>query len=150
MIRNGDRTSAITIQPRVADMLIRRRLSRHRGDYERGRVTSLDDIIDRLVELRIDSGNPSFTTITDMVYRTRLRRGLSAFEARTARTTVYSVFQKGRRRLDAQLVCDVAVALGCPADEARKLSRQVGLAQQVNRSGGDRRSGGSTSAAMSS
>lgn len=93
-------------------------------------VQSLDDVVESLRELRIHAGNPSFSDVALAVNKLRLSRGMNEFEARTARSTVYAVFQKGRRRLDAQLVAEVFVALGGEVDQARELARAVGRLQQ--------------------
>lgn len=94
---------------------------------------SLDAVVDRLNELKIEAGAPSFSDIALAVERVRRRRGLTQFEARTARTTIYTMFQMGRRRLDAQLVNDVVLALDGSPDEARALMHTVGRIQQADR-----------------
>lgn len=96
-------------------------------------MDSLDDVVASLNELRIAAGSPSFTQIAGAVYQVRRDRGLNEFEARPARTTIYSAFQPGRRRLDAHLVGDLTLALGGSAEQAQALTRVTGRVQQVDR-----------------
>ncbi|RYB95347.1 hypothetical protein EUA93_13960 [Nocardioides oleivorans] len=75
-----------------------------------------DDLVGRLQQLRADAGVPSYGDIASNVSRVRVERGLTPEQARVGRTTVYDAFRMGRQRIDADLVGDIARALG--ADDA--------------------------------
>lgn len=96
-------------------------------------MDSLDDVAARLTALRIEGGSPSYTAIALAVSRVRRQRGLIERESRAARSTIYAAFQPGRRRLDAQLVGELVVALNGSAQEAQDLVRAVGRLQQTGR-----------------
>lgn len=79
-----------------------------------------DDVAGSLLALRAWAGAPSFTRLAADVSAARRHRGVPEYEARVARSTVYDCFRPGRRRLDADLVLEVATALGAtPADLAK-------------------------------
>jgi energy-coupling factor transport system substrate-specific component len=89
-----------------------------------------DDLVGRLQTLRADAGMPSFGDVALRVSRLRRERGLTPERARVGRTTVYDAFRMGRQRIDADLVGDIARALGADeqsarawADEARQVRR---------------------------
>jgi energy-coupling factor transport system substrate-specific component len=89
-----------------------------------------DDLVGRLHTLRADAGMPSFGDVALRVSRLRRERGLTPEGARVGRTTVYDAFRMGRQRIDADLVGDIARALGADeqsarawADEARQARR---------------------------
>ncbi|PWD51040.1 hypothetical protein C8046_10660 [Serinibacter arcticus] len=87
----------------------------------------LDAIAERLRDLRVQAGQPSFTEIAREVGRLRDARGVSPWAARPGRVTVYDVFRDGRKRVDIDLVLDVLTALGF-ADErvpVRQLYREI-------------------------
>src|SRR5699024_7423184 len=56
-------------------------------------------------------------------------RGVPAHERRIPRSTVYDCFRDGRRRLDADAVGEIALALGLPAAALDRWSRRVRQAQ---------------------
>lgn len=69
-------------------------------------------IVRDLQALRAAAGGLSYAEIVRRVTALRLARGEADFLARPARTTVYDAFREGRTRLDADLVSDIAEALG--------------------------------------
>jgi energy-coupling factor transport system substrate-specific component len=76
----------------------------------------MDQVVTELLTLRAAAGHPSYAEIARRVQCLREGRGVPFEEARVARTTVYDAFRFGRRRIDEDLVVDVARALG--ADDA--------------------------------
>ncbi|HEY0644637.1 MAG TPA: helix-turn-helix transcriptional regulator, partial [Nocardioides sp.] len=78
-----------------------------------------DDLVGRLQTLRADAGTPSFGEVATRVSRLRRERGLTPERARVGRTTVYDAFRMGRQRIDADLVGDIARALGVDEHAAR-------------------------------
>lgn len=80
-----------------------------------------DELVRQLLDLRVDAGSPSFGDIAAGVSRLRRERGQSAERSRVGRTTVYDVFRMGRQRLDADLVGDIARALGADGEVAAEL-----------------------------
>lgn len=90
-----------------------------------------DDLVRRLLDLRADAGSPSFGDIATNVSRVRRERGMTAERARVGRTTVYDVFRMGRQRIDADLVADIARALGEDEEAAAEWGREAGRARQA-------------------
>lgn len=80
-------------------------------------ATSIDDLAGVMRELRAWAGNPSYTTLARRVARLRQARGVPADEATPGRVTVYDCFRDGRRRLDPDLVVDIAAALGATREQ---------------------------------
>ena len=77
-------------------------------------VSSLDDVTAALRELRAWAGSPSYTQIAQRLRDRRRARGVPAAESTPGRVTVYECFRDGRRRIDVDLVVDIAAVLGCP------------------------------------
>jgi energy-coupling factor transport system substrate-specific component len=77
-----------------------------------------DSVTADLRALRTAAGEPSFGELTKRVVHQRMQRGMSEWEARVGRTTVYDAFRPGRRNIDPELIGDLALALGVPDDEA--------------------------------
>lgn len=75
-------------------------------------TTGLDDLAQRLRELRLTSGGPSFSEIARRVGALRTARGVHASERTPGRVTVYDCFRDGRRRVDIDLIVDIVRALG--------------------------------------
>lgn len=71
-----------------------------------------------LRDLRLQAGEPSFAEITARIARVRGERGASPYTARPGRVTVYDAFRDGRRRMDPELLADIAISLGFPQREA--------------------------------
>lgn len=82
-------------------------------------LSSLDEVADGLLQLRAAAGSPSFTTIARRVGQYRAARGLPASECEPGRVTVYDCFRTGRRRMQPELVSDIAAVLGAPTSLAR-------------------------------
>ena len=94
-----------------------------------------DDLVGRLQSLRADAGMPSFGEVAMRVSRIRRERGLTPERARVGRTTVYDAFRMGRQRIDADLIGDIARALGADehaarawTDDARRARRSQAVA----------------------
>lgn len=83
-----------------------------------GLPVSLDDVVEQLVTWRRDAGSPSYAEIARRVRQLRAGRGLPAAESAVAKTTVYDCFRGDRRRLDIELVVDIARALGLDEHKA--------------------------------
>lgn len=81
--------------------------------------SSLDQIAEGLLHLRAEAGNPSFAIIARRVSRLRAQRGLPPSECEPGRVTVYDCFRAGRRRMQPELITDIATALGASPDVAR-------------------------------
>lgn len=71
-----------------------------------------DPVALELQALRESAGDLSYGDIAARVSQQRESSGLTAFESRLARTTVYDCFRSGRSRLDLSLVREIAQALG--------------------------------------
>ncbi len=93
----------------------------------------LDVLVRELHALREGAGQPSFGDIALGVSRVRRERGMAPERARVGRTTVYDAFRVGRRRLDAELVSDIVLALGGTTLDAERLAARC-LAAQSSRS----------------
>lgn len=81
-----------------------------------GVITGPDDVAAALRGLREWAGAPSYADIARRVRHLRLERGIPVEEAGLGRVTVYDCFREGRTRLDPELVCDIAEALGAGHD----------------------------------
>lgn len=77
-----------------------------------------ETLTEDLRRLRAEAGQPSYAEIARRIGT--LRRAAGTPGGRPARSTVYDVFRPGRRRLDADLVAEIASALG--ADDAAAAS----------------------------
>ncbi len=101
------------------------------GDYPPSPlgVRSHDELTERLRALRAWAGGPSYAAITRRIAAARAARNVPSVDRTPGRVTVYSCFQPGRRRLDAELVVDVVGALGVAEADAiawRQACRTVG------------------------
>lgn len=84
-----------------------------------GLIEGLDDLAAALRGLRAWAGNPSYAQIARDVAAARRRRGVPRHEATVGRVTVYDCFRDGRRRINVDLIVDIATALGVgPEDRA--------------------------------
>ena len=79
---------------------------------------SLDELAHDLQRLRLEAGAVSYTELATRVTQLRESRGMSQAAATVARSSVYDVFRPGRKRVNAELVGEIARALGCGEDEA--------------------------------
>ena len=75
-----------------------------------------DDVVRGLQDLRTSVGEPSYAELARKVSDLRRCRGLDEHCARVARTTVYDAFRTGRKRVNLELVRDLATVLGAPDD----------------------------------
>lgn len=91
-------------------------------------ATTIDELAQRLRQLREWVGQPSYRDIADRIRRQRSARGLSAAEQRVGRSTVYDLFRSGRARLDVELLVEVVGALGVPPGDAEDWRRVYGAA----------------------
>lgn len=91
---------------------------------------SLDDVAAGLRALRAAAGSPSYARLADRVVAGRRDRGLSEAESHVGRVTVYDCFRAGRRRVDADLVAEIVLALGNDAVTADRWRRHARAAQQ--------------------
>jgi energy-coupling factor transport system substrate-specific component len=89
-----------------------------------------DELVGRLQQLRADAGLPSYGDIATNVSRVRVDRGLTPERARVGRTTVYDAFRMGRQRIDADLVGDIARALGADDRAAEEWATEARNARQ--------------------
>lgn len=78
-----------------------------------GSVTSPDDLVRALSELRGWAGDPSFASLAEAIESLRTRENRPG--GRPGKVTVYDCFRIGRRRLDAILFLDLITVLGVPA-----------------------------------
>lgn len=75
-------------------------------------VNSLDELCERLRDLRARAGSPSYTEIARGVAGLRAARGVPERERKPGRITVYDCFKPGRSRLDVELLVEIAEVLG--------------------------------------
>ena len=83
-----------------------------------------DAIADSLQHLRAEAGDVSYAEIAARVSARREAEGQSAAASRIARSTIFDVFQTGRRRINADLVREISLALGADDDEAEDWRRR--------------------------
>lgn len=88
------------------------------------RSAPFDEIAADLQRLRIESGDVSYAEIATRIADRREADGMSPAGARIARSTVYDVFRPGRRRINADLVAEIVVALGADEQEAAAWRRR--------------------------
>lgn len=79
---------------------------------------SLDKIATDLQELRASAGSVSYAEIVRRIKEIRTQRGVDAFAASPPRSTVYGLFQVGRKRMDVELLRDTVAALGMDPEES--------------------------------
>lgn len=96
----------------------------NRDDVEQARAP-LDDLAHDLQRRRVDAGGVSYAEIAVRIGRLRQERGLSPEQARVARSSVFDAFREGRSRLNADLVADIALALGDDDEAAERWRRRV-------------------------
>ena len=96
-------------------------------------ATSLAALIDDLVRLRVEAGEPSLGELSGRIAAARLDRGESQHGARVSRSTLHGAFQAGRRRLNADLVGEIVAALGATPEQAAAWVSATGAAQRSSR-----------------
>lgn len=72
----------------------------------------LDAIVLDLQQLRLQAGQPSFAEIALRISRLRELDGMSPAASHIARSSVHSMFAMGRRRMNAELLSEIVLALG--------------------------------------
>ena len=82
-------------------------------------IDSMDGLVAALQRLRVEAGNPSYGEVAQRIGRMRAARGLPEQVAAPSKSTVYEAFKLGRIRIDAQLVEDIAAALGLVGAEPK-------------------------------
>lgn len=87
---------------------------------QRGTKDSLDRITLDLRRLRQQAGDVAYGEIARRIAKHREANGVDPVAARPARTTVYDAFRTGRSRINAQLVGEIARALGEDDAEATR------------------------------
>jgi tetratricopeptide (TPR) repeat protein len=92
------------------------------------RSWTLDDVTHGLRSMRSAGGNPSYAEIVRRIAEQRAARGVPAGERRPARATVYDCFRTDRRRLDVDLVVEIAKALGAGDAEAARWAQACRVA----------------------
>lgn len=108
------------------------RVRGNRDDVEQARAP-LDDLARDLQRRRVDAGGVSYAEIAVRIGRLRQERGLSPEQARVARSSVFDAFREGRSRVNADLVADIARALGDDDESAERWRRRVLEAQHGGR-----------------
>src|SRR5688572_11142418 len=80
--------------------------------------SSFDGIARELQRMRLDAGAVSYTELARRITQLRESRGMSEAAAKVARSSVYDVFRPGRKRVNAELVGEIVLALGRGEGEA--------------------------------
>ncbi|WP_206427562.1 hypothetical protein, partial [Leucobacter chromiireducens] len=91
---------------------------------------TLDELADDLMRLRERTGATSYAEIARRITVRRVADGELPDGAMIPRSTVYHAFSKGRTRIDAELVRDIALALGESAERADDWVRRCGSARK--------------------
>src|SRR5690554_2087434 len=79
--------------------------------------SSFDGIARELQRMRLQAGAVSYTELATRITQLREARGMSEAAAKVARSSVYDVFRPGRKRVNAELVGEIVLALGRGEDE---------------------------------
>ena len=95
----------------------------------------LDGLAEDLQQLRISAGMVSYAEIVRRIARARAEDGVAQEACQPARTTVYDAFKKGRSRINADLVGEIARALGEEPDRAAEWVRRCHVAQMQSERG---------------
>lgn len=93
-------------------------------------VETLDELAADLTRLRERTGATSYAEIARRITVRRVALGDLPDGAMIPRSTVYHAFSKGRSRIDAELVRDIALALGESAASAEDWVRRCGSARK--------------------
>lgn len=88
-----------------------------------GSTEPLDALAEDLQRLRNMAGDVSYAEIAVRIARKREEQGINPAAARVARSSVFDAFRTGRRRINTELVVEIALALG-EDDTAAGLWRQ--------------------------
>jgi len=92
---------------------------------------SFDALAADLQRLRREAGDVSYAEVAARIAARRESEGMSAGAARVARSTVFDVFRPGRRRVNPDLVREVALALGEDEESAAQWRRRSLDARQT-------------------
>jgi energy-coupling factor transport system substrate-specific component len=98
----------------------------------RKEADSFDQIAKDLRQLRLDAGEVSYAEIVRRIAKHREANGTAPAAARPARTTIYDAFRSGRSRINAQLVREIARALGADEKECALWERRCIVARQCS------------------
>src|SRR5699024_8773403 len=93
---------------------------------------TVDRIVADLVELRTNAGVVPYAEIARRIGRRRERAGNQGPSHVPARSTIYDAFRSGRRRLDAELVGDIVIALGEDEQSAQAWKKRCFSVQAAN------------------
>ena len=99
-------------------------------ESRRAQDVTLDGLAAELRALRVRTGSISYAEIVRRIAVRREAAGIPAAAATPARSTVYSAFQDGRSRLDAELVREIVLALGADEPTAAEWVLRCGLARK--------------------
>ncbi|MDT0156798.1 hypothetical protein Q9R19_04065 [Microbacterium sp. ARD32] len=81
--------------------------------------SALDAVANDLQTLRIERGAVSYSELALRIAAGREAQGVAPSAARIARSTVFDAFRMGRRRINAGLVAEIAIALDATPEEAQ-------------------------------
>lgn len=96
---------------------------------------SLDDLVADLQRLRLSAGDVSYAEIANRIGQRREFNGISPAAARVARSSVFDAFRTGRSRINANLVAEIAVALGLDDEDAELWRSRCLAARSASRTG---------------
>lgn len=83
----------------------------------------MDRFVADFQRLRREAGDVSYGEIAQRVQRLREQRNVPASASYVGRSTIYDVFRTGRRRINSELVADIATVLGEDADAVAEWRR---------------------------
>lgn len=92
-------------------------------------VITLDDVAAQLRDWRRAAGSPSFSEISRRIAAERAARADHPRHRTPGRMTVYDCFSDGRKRLNVQLVVDIAEVLGVHGEALERWRQQCLSAQ---------------------
>jgi len=81
---------------------------------------TFETLVADLQALRIEAGGVTYDELAARITRARLAGGATPAAARVPRSTVYDSFRPGRRRINADLVAEIVIALGADDVMARQ------------------------------
>ncbi|MHA6693746.1 hypothetical protein [Homoserinimonas sp. A520] len=104
---------------------------------------SFDELARDLQRMRLEAGAVSYTELATRITQLRESQGMSEAAAKVARSSVYDVFRPGRKRVNAELVGEIVLALGRGEDEATAWRLRTAAAREEDVQPPDDRLGGS-------
>lgn len=102
----------------------------HQESEQRRYGETFDQIAEDLRQLRLDAGEVSYAEIVRRIAKHREASGMAPAVTRPARTTIYDAFRMGRSRINAELVREIALALGADKEEAARWERRCLVARR--------------------